>query len=209
MKRFGCFSLLVLLLCGGWFFYRVAFPPRIGGTPFSQLPPQTQQQRRAAAQQLVQQIEAIARPKRSVANRDDAKAKAQTEAQNPEPFVITASEDQLNTLLQDRLRTEKFPVSDLSIGLSQDILSLQGNAKYKGVTWPVTISGALTAQNGALQYNIQSLSVTGLPAPGKLRDQAQKAIENGLKKAFANPNRARIESVEITPGKLVLRGQTG
>lgn len=198
MKRFGCLALLALLLLAGWTGYHVAFPARVGGAAFSQLPPQEKQQRRAQAQNLVTQIEEVARQARK--NEPNAP---------PKTFVVEASEEQLNTLLQDRLRTEKFPISDLRVGLSQDLLTLQGTAKYGGIDWPATISGTLKAKNGALDYQIESLGVSGYPAPGQLRKKAQSAIETGLQKAFEKRDHARIESVEIAPGKLTVRGQTG
>lgn len=198
MKRFGCLALLVVLLFGGWGIYRAVNPPRVGGVAFSKLPPQTQKQRRVEAQQLVERIETIARD-----------ARQNRAANAPKTFEVQASETQLNTLLQDRLRTEKFPISDLRVGLDSGQISVQGTVKYGGIEWPATIAGALTAKNGELRYEIQSLSVTGLPAPAKLRAKAQKAIENGLQKAFASQNRARFESVEIAPGLLTVRGQTG
>lgn len=198
MKRFSTLTLGAMLLFCAWGIYQATRPPRPSRAAFSQLPPQAQKQRRAEAQRLVQNIEEIAR-----------QARQNDKAHVKKPFVIQASEEQLNTLLQDRLRTEKFPISDLSVALSSNQLTLQGTAKYSGVDWPATISGTLQAQNGALRYQIESLSVSGLPAPSALRDKAQKAIENGLQKAFANQQRARIDAVEITPGKLTLRGQTG
>ncbi len=201
MKRFGCLALLVVLFLGGWGIYRAANMARVGGVAFSKLPPQAQKQRRVEAQQLVQNIETIAR---------EARESSKSGTQNsPKTFEVKASEAQLNTLLQDRLRTEKFPISDLRIGLSRGLVIVQGTVKYGGVEWPATISGALDAKNGALRYQIESLSVTGLPAPPKLRDKAQKAIENGLQKALANKNRANFDSVEIAPGELTVRGQTG
>ncbi len=198
MKRFSYFTILVVLLVAGLAIYRTVFPPRPGGAAFSQLPPQTQQKRRVEAQNLVENIEKIAR-------------EARQKGPNPtkKTFVVTATQEQLNTLLQDRLRTEKFPISDLSVTLLEDRLNLQGNAKYSGIDWPATISGTLRAQNGALSYQIDSLAVSGLPAPAKLREKAQSAIQNGLQKAFANQNGARIDAVEIVPGKLTVRGQTG
>ena len=197
MKRFGCLALSVMLLFGGFGIYRAAFPPRLSGPSFQQLSPQTQKQRRVEAQTLVEQVESIARD----ARRKDSEPKSKT-------FTVEASEEQLNTLLQDRLRTEKFPISDLRIGLSKQQITVQGIAKYGGIDWPASISGTLEAQNGALSYRIQSLTVSGRPAPAKLRAKAQDAIESGLQKAFSSENRARIDSVEIEPGKLTVRGQT-
>lgn len=198
MKRFGRLVQFVVLIVCGLALYRALYPPQIGGAPFSQLPAQTQKQRRAEAQKLVEKLEEVARAARQSRPTDPKKT-----------FVIEASEEQLNTLLQDRLRTEKFPISDLRVGLESGLLRLQGTAQYGGVSWPATVSGTLEAHEGTLRYRLESLTVSGLPAPTKLRDKAQKSIESGLQKAFARQNRARIDAVQIAPGKLTLRGQTG
>ncbi|PQV65218.1 hypothetical protein B1R32_102227 [Abditibacterium utsteinense] len=194
MKRIGCLAFLVVLIFGALGAYRAFFPPRVGGAAWSQLPPQTQKQRRAEAQKLVEKVEEIAR--------DAHKNKNKT-------FEITASEDQLNTLLQDRLRTEKFPISDLRAGLTPGVLILQGQLKYQGFEVPASLSGSLAAQNGALIYRIDSLSISGLPAPGKVKEKAQKAIEDGLQKAFGSEKNAKIESVTIGQGQLQIAGKTG
>ncbi len=193
MKRFGCLVGLLVLIFGGFVAVRTFFPARVGGAAFSELLPQTQKERRLEAQKLVERIEDVERDAR------------QSEKKN---FEISATENQLNTLLQDRLRTEKFPISDLRVGLSPGTLTLQGQVKYSGIEAPATLSGSLGAKNGVLVYNIESLSVSGLPAPKKLRDKAQNAIEDGLQKAFGREKRARVESVKIGDGKLVVSGTT-
>ena len=193
MKRIGCLAGLVVLLLAAFGAYRTLFPARVGGAAFSQLPPQTQKARRVEAQKLVEKVEAIAR---------DAHTNGK------KTFEISASEEQLNTLLQDRLRTEKFPISDLRVGLTPGVLTLQGNVKYSGLEAPATLTGTLAAQNGTLVYTIDSLSVSGLPAPRKLKDKAQKAIEDSLQKAFSREKNARVETVEIGAGQLLIKGTT-
>ncbi len=194
MKRIGCLPFLVVLLFGAWGAYRAFNPPRVGGASFSQLSPQTQKERRVEAQKLVKQVEEIARGART---------------KEKKRFQISASEEQLNTLLQDRLRLGKFPISDLRADLTPGVLTLQGSAKYQGFDVPATISGSLQAQGGALTYQIDSLLISGLPAPGKLKDKAQKAIEDGLQKVFGREKNARVEAVEISDEKLLIEGTTG
>lgn len=192
-NRFGCFALVVVLGFGALFTYRALFPPRVGGPAFSQLPPQTQQARRADAQKLVEQVESVAR----AAKRDEKKT-----------FTVTATEDQLNTLLQDRLKTENFPIRDLRVGLSPRTLTAQGTVNYQGFDVPATLEGALSAQNGELVFNINSLQLSGLPAPSAWKEKAGKAVGDGLRKALGGGQNARIESVEIESGKLTISGRT-
>lgn len=194
MKRIGSISLLIVLALGGWATYRVLYPPRVGGVAFSQLAPQAQKQRRVEAQKLVEDVEQVARSARH---------------NEKKRFTLVASEDQLNTLLQDRLKTEKFPIRDLRAGLSPDLLTLQGTANYQGFDVPATLTGTLSARAGALIFNVTSLQLSGLPAPGALKEKAERAIGDGLQRAFQGNARARLESVRIESGKLTVTGTTG
>lgn len=193
MKRFGCLALLAVLGLGAWVGYRTLFPARVGGVAFQQLPPQTQKQRRAEAQKLVEDVEKVAR----AAKKEEKKA-----------FTLSATEQQLNTLLQDRLKTEKFPIRDLRVGLSPGTLTVQGTVNYQGFDVPATLDGALSAQNGELVFEIDSLQLSGLPAPSAWKEKAQKAIGDGLRKALGGGKNARIENVVVENGKLTVSGRT-
>jgi hypothetical protein len=194
MKRLGCLAALVVIGFFGFGVYRAMVPPRVGGVPFSQLAPETQKERRAEAQKLVEDIEDVARAARKKERKN---------------FSLEVSEEQLNTLLQDRLRTEKFPIDDLRAGLAPGVLTLQGTVKYQGFDVPATLNGTLQAQNGTLDFKIDSLSLSGLPAPGGIKDKAEKAIGGGLQKAFDKDSKARIEKVTIETGKMAVEGRTG
>jgi hypothetical protein len=190
---FGCFALLIVLGIGAFIGYRTLYPPRVGGVAFNQLPPQTQKERRAEAQKLVEQVENVAR----AAKRDEKKR-----------FTVSATEEQLNTLLQDRLKTEKFPIRDLRVGLSPRTLTAQGTVNYQGFDVPATLDGALAARNGELVFDINSLKLSGFSAPAEWKQKAQQAIGDGLRKALGGGKGARIESVEVESGKITVSGQT-
>lgn len=192
-NRLGCLALLAVLGLGAFIGYRVLFPARVGGVAFEQLPPQAQKQRRVEAQKLVEDVEKVAR----AAKKEEKK-----------PFTLTATEEQLNTLLQDRLKTEKFPIRDLRVGLSPGKLTVQGTVNYQGFDVPATLEGALSAQNGELVFEIDSLQLSGLPAPSAWKDKAEKAIGDGLRKALGGGKNAHIESVIVESGKLTVSGRT-
>lgn len=194
MKKFGCLAILIVLGFAAYGAYRAANPPRVGGVAFKELPPATQKARRVEAQKLVEQVEDVAR----AAKKNEKK-----------PFTLTATEEQLNTLLQDRLKTEKFPIRDLRAGLSTDQMTLQGTVNYQGFDAPATMTGTLSAQGGTLQFSVDSLQIAGLPAPGGWKEKAQKAVDGSLNKAFSHDRNARIESVQIENGLLTVKGQTG
>jgi hypothetical protein len=193
-NRWGCLAVLMLLGLGAFGAYRVFSPPPIGGVPFRELPPATQKVRRAEAQKLVEEVKKVAQAAKKPGKK---------------PFTISATEEQLNTLLQDRIKIEKLPVRDLRVGLSPGVLQVQGRANYQGFEVPATLSGTLRAQDGALQFQIDSLQLGGLPAPGEVRERAQKAIGDGLSQAFARDSKTRIDAVKVEAKKLTIQGQTG
>jgi hypothetical protein len=121
MKRLFSGCLLVVLLLAGvaaYYYWRVSTAPRVGeAIPFAQLAPQEKERRRASAQKLTEDFGRVIQEAKRGENKK---------------FVITANEEQLNTLLQDRLNTEKFPVRDLRVGLQFDLLLVQGRVLYKG-----------------------------------------------------------------------------
>src|SRR5688500_3921432 len=76
--------------------WRARTPPQVG-MDFSQLPPEQQQQQREEVKQLEAQVSDIA---------------ASARRKEHKPFTLTVTEAHLNTILQDRLRTEKFAIRD-------------------------------------------------------------------------------------------------
>lgn len=193
-NRFGCIALLIVLGFAAYGAYYAANPPRVGGVAFKELPPETQKTRRDEAQKLVEQVEDVARAARK---------------NQKKPFTLTATEEQLNTLLQDRLKTEKFPIRDLRAGLGNEQLTVQGTVNYQGFDAPATLRGTLAAQNGTLDFQVDSLQIAGFPAPGEWKEKAQTSVDGSLKKAFGTNKNARIDSVKIETGLLTVKGQTG
>lgn len=194
LKRLFASLLLGLLLFVGlaaYQLYRTATPPQVGGTPIAQLSPQQQKQRRQEAEKLTTQIQNVVREAKSGTKKS---------------FTITANEDQLNTLLQDRLDTSKFPVRDLRVGLSPNLLSLQGGFNYNGIEATGTVSGDIKAQNGVLQFSAGELKVQGFSV-GSLKDNAEKQINRALEKWSAELP-GRIDKVTIEDRKLTVEGTT-
>lgn len=194
LKRFFTVLLLGLLLVTGYAayrFYQAATPPQVGGTSFAQLSPQEKTARRKDAQKLTEQIQNVVREAKSGAKKR---------------FKITADENQLNTLLQDRLDTSKFPVRDLRVGLAPQELSLQGRVNYNGFDATGTLSGDISAQNGALNFQAKSLQVQGFSVP-KLQDNAETEINKALHK-WSGELPGRIDKVTIEDRKLTIEGTT-
>ena len=149
----GCLGLILLIALGGGFLYwRIRTPPKVA-EDFKKLPEAEKKKRRGDAKELQDSVQDTVRKIKSG---------------DKTPFKLVATENQLNTLLQDRINTDKFPIHDLRVGLDNEQLTLQGIAPYKGMETTVTMTGTITAENGKLNYKVDSLLLGGLlQAPHK------------------------------------------
>ncbi len=122
------------------------------------------------------------------------------------PFALTITEQQLNTLLQDRLNTAKFPIREPRAGLSPERLALQGRVNYGGLDAVATLSGNIVVKDGELKYEAESLEVGGIPVPS-LREKAQKSITRALRD-WQKGAPGRIQSIVIADKKMTIEGVT-
>lgn len=163
----------------------------VGGTTFKQLPVAEQTKRREHLIQLEEQVKNIGR-----------KAKANEKA----PFELVITEEDLNTLLQDRVDTKKFPIQEPRAGFTPGQLTLQGTANYKGISAPASLSGSLSVQNGIAVFKADSLTVQGFPV-GSLKNKAEREINKVLAQGLTQTE-VKLESITIEQGQMTLRGQT-
>ena len=194
MKKFFRLAVLVMALGFGYGVYHALHQPTVGGVPFAQLPPEIQTRRREEAKTLTDQVGDVARAARHKEHK---------------PFELTATEDQLNTLLQDRIKTGNLPVNNLRLGLQSGQIILQGDAKYKGITAPATLSGTLEPRDGGVRFEVQSLTIGGFPAPDGWKDKIERTVGQNLDKFFRGERDAHIDTVKIEPGQLTVTGTTG
>ncbi len=193
MKKIFIPVFLLLFIAGGYFAYRKVTGPPIAPR-LADLSPQVRAERRAEAEDLVRDVDKVARAARKNERSE---------------FNVTATQDQLNTLLQDKVKIKNLPIRDLSAQLQPNSIVVSGRAKYNGIRVPVVINGDLKAQNGGLQLQIQSLTLGGFSAPSDWQNKAQDAISKALEEALSGGQKVRFESVEIEREKLTVRGQTG
>lgn len=190
----GCVVALIAL-CAVLIYlaWRARTAPQVGES-FAQLSPAQQQERRAATQQLTDQLHSV----RESGRRKEHK-----------PFTLVVTEPVLNTLLQDNVKLDKFPVRDLRAGLEPNRLILQGTINYHSLDTTATLSGSVTAQHGQLAYQAESLKLggVGLSVSDKVRQRAERTISeklNGLLKS----SDAQVTQVTTEQGKLIIEGVT-
>jgi len=195
MKRSAGCVLVLLLLVGAALFgvWRARQAPTVGDVvPFAQLPAPEKQRRREEVRALESQVKEIGRSARQGEKK---------------PFAIVLSEDQLNTVLQDRLDTSKFPIRDVRAGMQPNRLVVQGQVKYQGIEGPATLAGNLEVEAGRLRFVAESLQFGMIPAPSKWKTKVETQISEKLNEALANAP-GRIEKVALEQGKLTISGVT-
>jgi hypothetical protein len=187
----GCLGLFLLLVLGGGFlFWRLETPPKVGEN-FKTLSPQQKQARRKDAKKLEEEAsDVVRRVKRG----------------DTTPFRLVASEQQLNTLFQDKLRTEKFAIRDLRVGLKPHELSVQGTVPYKGFNATLTLTGDVTAENGKIVFKADDLLIGGLAkAPNKWTRKFEKQVTKQLGKLLDNVD-VNVTNASVENGNLILEG---
>lgn len=188
----GCLLLVVLLLIGGGYLFWRARTATVVGEDFQKLTPQQQESRRADARKLEEESAEVARRIRKG---------------DRSPFRLVATEQQLNTLLQDRVRTEKFAIKDLRVGLKSERLTLQGTVPYKGLETTATLIGNVSAQNGKIVFNAESLLLGGLvEAPGEWKTKIESQVTKQLNRLLES-NKVRIDRATVEEGELIIEGQ--
>lgn len=187
----GCVALPIIAIAVGTYLYVSARTAPQVGEDFAALSPQQKNERRAAARKLESEVRDIARSARN----KEGKA-----------FTLVVDEGQLNTLLQDRIDTKKFPIRDLRAGMQPDEVTMQGRIAVESFDTTATMSGNIVVKDGELHYDVISLKLEGVPA-GSLRKKAQKQINRALEK-WRSQIPGRITNVKIERGHMTVEGQT-
>lgn len=190
-SRPSLIAAIVLGVLALFLFWRARTPPTVG-EDFAHLTPEQKQERREEVKPLETQINDIA----ASARRTEHK-----------PFTIPITESQLNTLLQDRLNTEKFAIRNLRAGLVPNRLELQGDVDYKGVKVVATLGGSINVAGGQMVFRADSLKFGGRPAPNQIKDKVETEINKNLNKLLLNAP-GQINRVIIEAGKMSIEGIT-
>jgi hypothetical protein len=192
-RRNGCLIAL-LALCGvvlilAW---RVWTPPRISNdVSFSQLSPEQQQERRTEAKQFEQQVEDVI---------------ASGRRRERKPFTIRATARVLNTLLQDRMQAEKFPINNVIVGIAPHRLAIQGNIELKRISGPATLTGDVVLENNQLVYKAESLQFRGFSV-NQYKDRIEREVSKRLNELLKQTP-GQLNRVEVEQDALVIEGVT-
>ncbi len=190
-SKFGLILLCLLPIAVISFFNWRAQRAPVGGVAFKQLPAVEQEKRREHLAQVENQVKDL---ERKVKNNEKA------------PFELVVTEADLNTFLQDRINTDKFPIREPRAGFSPGQITVQGTADYKGFSAPASLSGTLKAENGQAAFHADSLTIQGFPAPGSLKEKAEREINKVAQELTQDS--VNLETIAVEQGQVILRGTT-
>ncbi len=187
----GCLGFFVILIAvAGYVFWRVRNPPVVGDN-FAVLTEVQKTQRRQSAKVLEDQVSDVVRKVKSG---------------DRTPFRIVASEPDLNTLLQDRIRTEKFALKNVRAGLDSNQLTLQGDVPYKGLETTATLVGNISAQDGKVLFKTESLLLGGLlEAPKEWKSKIETQVTTQLNKLIEGA-KVNVTKASVEDKKLIIEG---
>ena len=195
-RRAGLGCLIVFLLIAGgaaWLFYDLQqVDPALVVAAAPPTPTDTQ-----AAQNTSAQIEA------------QFKHPAPSTPSDPSTFEVTLTEQEANQLLRAhpevRPQLDSKGVEGARVEFKPNLTTVTARIPLGPIKARVSVSGSLTAEDGMLRFKTTDAKIGSLNAP----DAARADLDSALSDAFEKLNRdgqARIEQVEVSQGKLVLRG---
>jgi len=176
------------VLFGLWLAWRARSAP----VPFSQLDATEQQRRRTEVGPLQDQAKDIA-----------GKARRHEKVR----FQMAFTEEQINTMLQDRAQDPKAAIRDPRVTLSPGRVTLQGNGTYKGLSGAASVMGTVAVRDGQVVFNAESLTVSGLPMPGAVKTEVESEINRRLGQGLSQIP-VKVESVTVEEGRLTVAGTT-
>lgn len=191
---FGCLIVFLLIAGGaGWFVYDLQkADPALVAAAAPPTPSDTQ-----AAENTAKQVEA------------QFKKPAPSTPSDPSTFEITLTEAEANRLLRAhpdvRPELDSKGIQGLRMEFKPDLITVTARVPLGPVLARFFIAGKLTVSDGMLTYKTTDAKVGRVDAP----EAARADLDSALSDAFGKLNgdgQARIERVEVSQGKLVLRG---
>ena len=189
----GCLIVLLLLAGGaGWLYYDLqkADPALVAAAA----PPAATDTQ--AAKTTVQQIE------------KQFKRPAPATPSDPSTFQVTLTEQEANQLLRAhpdvRPQLDSKGIEGARLEFKPDLITVTARVPIGPVKARISVSGKLTAEDGMLRYRTTEAKVGSLKAPNAARADVDSALSDAFEKL--NDSQARIEEVEVSQGKMVLRG---
>ncbi len=118
------------------------------------------------------------------------------------PIDATFSEAELSALLSYN-HSPRFPVSQVQVRLlGGNRAEASGMVEYKGIKYPVYVSGSASLVGGkSVTGSVSALQVAGISVPTSYWPQAESYVIDLVNERLARMDGLNIEKIEISEGK--------
>ncbi len=135
-------------------------------------------------------------------------ARAREAGRSPQPVRVrlVIGEGELNSYVARH--AGRGEVQDVHVYFGEGTVAATGRVSWRGRKVYVTIRAHPTISDGDVYLIVDDLSVGRLPAPAALSQDAQRQLNRALDE-FEGRQRFYAESVQVTPGTMIIEGTAG
>jgi len=210
----GLIVFLLLLGVGAlWLYQDVLGPAKAGGNVYADSRRPEPERRRSAEQALERIQEQVQRPSRDAAPPAVTSGNPQETlpAKAPDQFGVTISEKDANDLVSSlpevQRALEQANVSDLRIRFEPGHLVAEGRVPVVGgMKARITATGKISARDGDLLYQTESVRIGSFPAPKTVRAELDRQLGTSVSQLNERFH-GSIDIVQLRDQALEVRGK--
>ncbi len=98
-------------------------------------------------------------------------------------------------------------VQGLKVAITGGQVLVTGKVQFAKRWVPVTLKARPQAENGKLRLLVTGAYIGRLPAPGSAKRDVQKKLDELTARALSRLPGARVTSVQVTEGQIVIQGK--
>ena len=129
-----------------------------------------------------------------------------TQSAQPESVDLDIRPDQLTDILRERLEAEG--AGDIDVYFGDSTVVVQAPVNFQGSTLHATIRARPFVEEGNLRLEIEDAEVGKVTMPSAVRQRLQDTIDEALRDNPPQRTGVYLESVEIAPERMLVRGYT-
>jgi len=125
----------------------------------------------------------------------------------PETLIVIISEAQANEMAQQALANQsEIQIDHVKVDFRADEMYLSGDTKIGFFTLNIGLLVDVTAKEGKAEISIKEIYVNDSPATGFIRNEIERLIAPQLANLKLVEEQFFVESVTISPDKLIITG---